>query len=320
MPVLLLFLDGVGLGEWDPAWNPFVGARTPTLHRLLGQPLAGHDRLELDGALLIPTDATLGVPGLPQSATGQTALLTGLNAPALVGRHVTAYPTAALRDLLARCSLFARLAAAGRNVTLANAYTEEYHRAVAARRLRHAAITFAAQSAGIHLRTTDDLRRGDAIFHDLTNAHPRAWGYDLPALTPREAGRNLARLAGAHDLTVFEFFLTDLAAHGRVSISGVEVVEMVDGLLEGILDAVGGHVTLVITSDHGNLEDARARVHTRNPVPTIVAGAARHHFRQVAAITDVAPAILRALDCDGGTIDEPAEAGRRDGTASGSEA
>jgi len=102
MPVLLLFLDGVGLGEWDPAWNPFVGARTPTLHRLLGQPLAGHDRLELDGALLIPTDATLGVPGLPQSATGQTALLTGLNAPALVGRHVTAYPTAALRDLLAR--------------------------------------------------------------------------------------------------------------------------------------------------------------------------------------------------------------------------
>lgn len=295
MSVLLLFLDGVGLGEVDSAVNPWVGAATPTLRSLLGQPLAGRGRVERNGVLLVPTDATLGVDGLPQSATGQTALLTGLNAPALVGRHVTAYPTAELRGLLAGRSLFTRLTSAGRTVTLANAYTEEYHEAVAARRLRHGAITFAAQSAGLRLRTVDDLRRGEALFHDLTNARLRAWGYDVPLVTPTQAGQNLARLAAGWDLTLFEFFLTDLAAHGRIDTDGVGIVEMVDGLLAGVCEALPPDVTLVVTSDHGNLEDARTRTHTLNPVPTLVTGPARHHFQQVAAITDVAPAILRSL-------------------------
>jgi hypothetical protein len=293
--VLLLFLDGVGLGEEDPEHNPLVRAHTPVLRRLLGRPLAGPARIAREGLLLIPTDATLGVPGLPQSATGQTALLTGLNAPAIVGRHVTAYPTAALRELLAQWSLFARLDRAGRAVTLANAYTPEYHQAVADRHLRHAAFTSAAVSAGLRLRGVEDLRRREAVFHDLTNGRPRQWGHGVPAITPREAGSDLARLAAAYDLTAFEFFLTDLAAHGRVPLTGVEVVEMVDAALGGVLEGLGAETTLVVASDHGNLEDERTPVHTRNSVPTLVIGPAWTHFRGVAAITDVAPAISAAL-------------------------
>ena len=293
--VLFLFLDGVGLGEEDPEFNPWMRGRTPVLRGLLGRPLAGREQIDRDGLLLIPTDATLGVPGLPQSATGQTALLTGLNAAAIVGRHVTAYPTAALRDLLARWSLFAQLTQAGRRVTLANAYTPEYHQAVTDRQLRHAAFTFAAVSAGLRLRTVEDLRRREAVFHDLTNARPGQWGHDVPAISPREAGGDLARLAAAHDLTAFEFFLTDLAAHGRVSLTSIQVVEMLDELLGGILDALPPSVTLVVASDHGNLEDERSAVHTRNLVPTLVIGPAWTHFKGVAAITDVAPAIAAAL-------------------------
>jgi hypothetical protein len=295
MSILLIFLDGVGLGDPDPGHNPWVAAATPALRALLGGPLAGRERIERNGALLIPTDATLGVPGLPQSATGQTALLTGLNAPALVGRHVTAYPTAELRALLAEQSLFARVRAGGRTAALANAYTEEYHEAVAARRLRHGAITTAAVGAGVRLRTVADLRRGGAVFHDLTNARPRAWGYDLPVITPQQAGRNLAHLAGRHDFTLFEFFLTDLVAHGRIEADAVTIVAMVDEMLAGVTSALPAGVTLIVTSDHGNLEDARTRGHTANPVPTIVAGPAREHFRSVAAITDIAPAVLRSL-------------------------
>jgi len=293
--VLLLFLDGVGLGEEDPESNPWVRAHTPVLRGLLGRPLAGLERIERDGLLLTPADATLGVPGLPQSATGQTALLTGLNAPAIVGRHVTAYPTAELRDLLVRGSLFARLARAGRAVTLANAYTPEYHQAVANRRLRHAAFTFAAVSAGLPLRTVEDLRRREAVFHDLTNTRPRQWGHAVPAITPREAGGDLAHLATTHDLTAFEFFLSDLTAHGRVPLPGVDVVEMVDELLGGVLEALAPGVTVVVTSDHGNLEDERTSGHTRNPVPTLVIGPAWAHFKGVSAITDVAPAVAAAL-------------------------
>ena len=80
--MMFLFVDGVGLGSLDPATNPFVRARTPTLRALLGGPLAGPESVESAMATLVPLDARLGVSGLPQSATGQTALLTGENAPA----------------------------------------------------------------------------------------------------------------------------------------------------------------------------------------------------------------------------------------------
>lgn len=293
--MLLCFLDGVGLGPDDPATNPLARAPTPTLRALLGGPLVAPAAAERDGALLAPVDATLGVPGLPQSATGQTALLCGVNAPAVEGRHVAAYPTAGLRVLLRQHSLFARLVQRGRRVVLANAYSPEYFAAIAARRLRMAAVTFAAQAAGVRLRSMDDLREGRAVFHDLTNARVRTWGHDVPEVTPRESGRRLARLAAGADLTFFEFFLTDLAAHGRIALSSDRVVGMVDDLLAGVLGAREPATTVVVTSDHGNLEDDTSPQHTTNPVPVLVMGPGRTAFRGVRAITDVAPAVLALL-------------------------
>lgn len=296
MPLLVLFLDGVGLGPDDPATNPLARTPTPTLHRLLGGPLVLRgviDRpgAELRGVLLIPTDATLGVPGLPQSATGQTALLCGVNAPALAGRHVTAYPTQELRNLLVRQSFFARARAAGARVALANAYSPEYFDAIASRRLKMAAVSYAAQAAGVRLRTLDDLLEGRAVFHDLTNRRLRQWGHDLPEVTPRESGRRLAAITAEADLTFFEFFLTDLAAHGRLPLTADDVVGMIDELLAGVLDRADD-LTLLVTSDHGNLEDDRTTGHTTNPVPTLAIGPAREAFRSVRAITDIAAAVL----------------------------
>ncbi|MDR7523451.1 MAG: metalloenzyme [Armatimonadota bacterium] len=296
MPVLILFLDGVGLGEADAAVNPFARTPTPTLSSLLGGPLVNRGRIEGPDLVLVPTDATLGVPGLPQSATGQTTLLTGLNAPALAGRHVAAYPTAPLRAVLARYSLFAAVRRAGRDAALANAYSPEYFAAVAGRRLKVAAVTFAAAAAGVRLRSIDDLRAGRAVFHDLTNGRLRQWGYELPALTPRVAGRHLAGIASGADLTFFEFFLTDLAAHGRIPVSTDAVVGMVDDLLAGVLEAATGGTTVLVVSDHGNLEDGRSTAHTTNPVPTLVIGPGCHLFRDVRALTDVAPAVVGLLD------------------------
>jgi hypothetical protein len=295
VPVLVLFLDGVGLGDPDPAVNPFARVATPTIHRLLGGPLTMRGAVNRPEVLLLPADATLGVDGLPQSATGQTALLTGLNAPRLVGRHVTAYPTARLRQVLAESSLFARLRPAGVEVALANAYSPEYFAAVAGRRLKMAAVTYAAQAAGVRLRTLADLRQARAVFHDLTNGRLRQWGHAVPELTPRQAGRRLAGIAATAALTFFEFFLTDLAAHGRIALTPDAVVAMVDELLAGVLAGLDRQTTVVVTSDHGNLEDARTTAHTRNPVPVLVVGPARDAFSAVRAITDVAPAVLAVV-------------------------
>jgi len=299
--VLLLFVDGVGIGDNDPAVNPLVAADTPTLDALLGRKLAGFDApFRHDGVLAVPVDATLGVPGLPQSGTGQTALLTGVNAAEVEGRHVTAYPTKALRAVLTDHNLFAQVRSAGGTAALANTYTPQYFEAVERGRMRHAAITYSALAAGIRLRSIDDLLAEQAIFHDLTNHRLRAWGYDVPARTPQESGRVLGRLSRDYHFTLFEFFLSDLAAHNRIPVAPADVMTMLDALLGGVLEEAALDETLVLMiSDHGNLEDVRAQAHTRNPVPALLVGAGREAVgRRIATLTDVAPAVVDWLAPD----------------------
>jgi hypothetical protein len=302
MRLVLLFVDGVGLGEDDPATNPLVRAQTPSLRRVLGgRPLAGRALVETSEASLVPLDAQLGIPGLPQSATGQTALLTGENAPALVGRHVTAYPTPSLQKLLQARGLFPLLRRAGLPVALANAYTPEYFAPPQGRRRRHGAFTLNALQAGVRLRDVDDLRAGQAVYHDLTNAQARLRGAAVPLVTPEDAGRHLAAVAAQHALTVFEFFLTDLVGHRRIPEDSTEVVERFDRFLGAVLDEVDLEDTVVcVTSDHGNLEDERTDGHTANPVPALLVGAARHRIgARLQALTDVAPAYREALGAGG---------------------
>ena len=98
MATLLLFFDGIGIGGQDGSVNPFaaIGAR-----RLA--PL--WSREPEDGASFRPLDATLGVPGLPQSATGQTTLLTGVNAARLMGRHVQGLPGPTLVEAIKKTDI-----------------------------------------------------------------------------------------------------------------------------------------------------------------------------------------------------------------------
>ena len=90
MGVLLLFVDGVGMGEPDPDKNPLFRARLRRLR--LGRGLPAPD----PAGLLVTTDACMGVPGLPQSATGQTSILAGVNARAVVPRTLVRVPDPSL--------------------------------------------------------------------------------------------------------------------------------------------------------------------------------------------------------------------------------
>lgn len=91
MRVALLFIDGVGVGVADPDFNPLARGEW-----LLSQFQDGSGT-SLPGGARTLLETTFGVPGRPQSATNQTALLTGEPAPRLVGRHVLGFPDAALR-------------------------------------------------------------------------------------------------------------------------------------------------------------------------------------------------------------------------------
>jgi 2,3-bisphosphoglycerate-independent phosphoglycerate mutase len=272
----------------------------PGLHRLLGGPLV-LGSAQQDGVLsLRPVDACLGVPGLPQSATGQTALFTGVNAPALVGDHVTAFPTTPLRQVIAEHSLLKQAAEAGAQVTSANAYSDRYWAMVRQGERRLSASTLTIMAGGAPFRSLQDLLAGRAVLWDITHEVATGHlGYELPIVAPEEAGARLARLAAQYDLVLYESFLTDLAGHGRVDPAWVLV--RLDAFLGGILDARSPDTTLVVCSDHGNLEDSGVKIHTTNPVPLLAFGPAAWRFHDAAAITDVAPAILRSLTGDDGS-------------------
>lgn len=295
--VLFVFLDGVGLAP-PGSNNPLSFVPMPHLRDLLGGPLVLDGAAMRDGSpphvLLRALDACLGVPGLPQSATGQTALFTGVNAPSLIGDHVTAFPTAPLREIIAERSVLKRAAEAGAQVTFANAHSERFWQMINQRRRRLGASTLTALAAGFPIPTLADLVEGRAVLWDITHEVASGHlGYDLPLISPEVAGARLARLAAEFDLVLYESFLPDLAGHGRIEPEWV--LTRLDGFLGGILAHRLPDTTLVVCSDHGNLEDTATKAHTTNPVPLLAVGPAAQHFGQATAITDVANAILSAL-------------------------
>jgi 2,3-bisphosphoglycerate-independent phosphoglycerate mutase len=271
----------------------------PHLEGLLGGPLVlngavGRSQIA-PGVMLHALDACLGVPGLPQSATGQTALFTGLNAAAIVGDHVSAHPTAPLREIIAEHSFMKRAAESGARVLFANAHSARFWQMVEERKLRLGASTLTALAAQATIPTLDDLLAGRAVLWDITHEVASTYqGHDLPLISAQEAGHRLARLAADHDLVLYESFLTDLAGHRRADAAWV--LARLDAFLGAVLAHRPPETTLILSSDHGNLEDMSTKAHTTNPVPLLAVGPAAGCFRQATAITDVAPAILAVLD------------------------
>ncbi len=294
--LLFIFLDGIGIGH-ATSQNPFANHHFPVLEQLYGGPwLENEGGCQLPQHIARPIDARLGIDGLPQSATGQTTLFTGVNGSALEGMHISAFPTHALRETIAHHSFLKQARAAGYRVTFANAYSEHYWQSKISKRNRHSATTLAAMAADLPLRDFADLSRGEAVYWDITHEIARdTYAPQLPYVTPEQAGERLARLSAEHDLVLYETFLPDLVGHRRIPWPPHEVLQRIDRMLAGLLAALPVRATLLITSDHGNLEDPNTKGHTYNPVPLIVQGPATPYFRTVHDLTGITPAILQSL-------------------------
>jgi hypothetical protein len=299
MNLLFLFLDGIGLADDNPATNPFAAASMPCLQALFGGERLLSRTAPYDGprASLRALDACLGVEGPPQSATGQAALLTGVNVSAAIGYHYGPKPNSAVAEFVTNGNVFNRLQQAGRKVAFINAYPPRYFDGIESGRRIYSAIPLAAVSAGLPLRTAADLYAGQSVSADFTS---QGWrdqlGFpDAPLLSPTEAGQKLAHLARQAAFSLFEYWLSDFAGHKQDMTQAISLLETFDTMLGGLLEAWDDASGLVlITSDHGNLEDLTTRHHTRNPVPAIVIGAPelRLPFAEpLRNLCDVAPAI-----------------------------
>ncbi|MYA93812.1 MAG: hypothetical protein F4Y30_10410 [Chloroflexi bacterium] len=301
MRILTLFLDGIGLGADDALHNPFALPETPNMRGLSNgrRWLARTGFQQSERALFIPTDARLGVAGRPQSGSGQAALLTGVNVPEILGRHYGPKPDARTREIIRQRSLFLRLRNSGKSARSLTAYPARLQKDWQRGKTLRSSIQLADYVAnGAHFGI-DDIRARRALTAEWTTEGWRRHlqASDLPEYSPAEAGRLLAKLAGKYDFALHSHWMTDRIGHRGTVEAGVGLLERFDALLGGLLAAWDDEAGLiVITSDHGNMEDLNTRRHTLNAVPTVVVGSRAADFAQgYRSLTDFAPACERLL-------------------------
>jgi hypothetical protein len=219
------------------------------------------------------------------------------------GRHYGPWVPTALRTPLQQTNVLTRAKAAGLRVAFANAYPEELIASA------HTSGTFtpigplragpplAAAGAGLLTRHTPELMEGRALSSEITNEawRERLHRTMLPFIDARTAGSTLARIANENDLTMFAHYATDYAGHQQDLQAAIDALQLADEFVGGLLEELDPSVTLLIVSDHGNLEDASAG-HTRNPALCIVVGPGHSDLgRSLQSLVDVAPVVLAEL-------------------------
>ncbi|MGI9056382.1 MAG: hypothetical protein ACR2F2_11335 [Pyrinomonadaceae bacterium] len=288
--VLLFFIDGLGIGSKGDE-NPFskIESLEPISHFKFEKKEIFYK------GVIIPTDPRLGIEGRPQSASGQTTILTGKNAPEILGFHKQGFPNATLREVISENSIFLQLKNLGIEKTIfANAYTPQFFQETPRWK---SATTVAVEAAGLQFRRISDLLGRKALFHDFTNQDLIERGFDIPVFSPIDAAEILADLIRENDFVLYEHFITDKIGHaqdfGKAETHLPQLAEFIRETLKRIdLEKT----TFILTSDHGNIEDLSVRNHTLNDVPTIIWGRDKDNIAgQIKDLTDITPAILKLL-------------------------
>lgn len=318
MSVLLFFIDGLGIGARGPQ-NPLDGlAEAEPLAIFSHEPttaISNEHSTTIDGhatatdqqpaginqqatifdGIMVPTDVRLGIEGRPQSASGQTTILTGINVPQLLGYHKQGFPNAAMLEILRNHSIFLQLTRAGIGpITFANTYTRRFFD----ERPRWVSATTAAmEAAQLPFRQLQDLKAGRAVYHDFTNQLLIERGEDVELRSAEHAAQVLASLVTENRFTLYEYFITDKIGHRQDMQLARTTLQNLAQLIRELLVRIDLNSTSVIlTSDHGNIEDLSSRNHTLNPVPTIVWGANRQSVaKKISSLADITPAIVETF-------------------------
>jgi hypothetical protein len=292
----MVFLDGVGIGKKDLVFNPFFKYGSLAFEKIFGNiPSLDNPVIIKDDCYLFPADANLGVDGLPQSGTGQVSLFCGVNAAKIAGKHYGPHPFSTTISFLKEQNILIYF----RNKYssyFANAYPKLFFDYLKSGRTRLSVTTLTCKLNDIRLNTATDVRKGRAITAELTNERWNArLGYHLPVIKPKSAARRLLRIARKYKFTLFEYYLSDHIGHLRLAKDFEKIFTEMDEFLFTLMsEADRNNMTLIICSDHGNLEDLSTKTHTRNPSLTITAGRnAEKLFAEIKDITQIKQAIIK---------------------------
>lgn len=287
MRVILIFIDGIGVGEFDRNKNPCANEQLSIFNNFWDYPR----KIEIPYQGIVKSiDATLGISGLPQSATGQTTLLTGINASQKLGKHLSGFPNKKLREILASESILIKYKKSGKKPAFINAYRPLFFEVGPEKLIRRLSVTSVANwTAGLKFFSIEDVAAYRAIYHDFTNSDLVQKDFKLEPFSPQMAGEILAQSSAQYDFCLYEYFKTDSAGHAQNIDEAVKLLKHLEIFVISMLKRVDLNNTLVIiTSDHGNIEDLSVKTHTMNPVQLIVWGISAEKFvSEVNSIRDI---------------------------------
>ncbi|MGJ3240788.1 MAG: hypothetical protein ACFE0Q_18925 [Anaerolineae bacterium] len=293
--ILFIFVDGIGLGLDDPDSNPFARAEMPTLTALTaGQRwLQGNIRHETSRTTFIPTDPRLGVAGRPQSGSSQAVILTGRNVPQMLGRHYGPLPNKPIRELLDETNFFTTVRQQGDQAALISAYPPQRLAGINSGKRLPSSVQYAAIASGQQLFSTPEVMAETALTPEYTG-YP--WRdqlklLDIPIFDPYAAGHKLVEISRHYRFAFHSNWMTDYIGHRGTLEQAVTMLETFDQVMAGVLDAWDDDEGLVIvTSDHGNMEDMSHGKHTENDVPALIIGGDHGEFAKgLSCLTDFVP-------------------------------
>lgn len=281
MKLLFIFLDGVGKGEKTEK-SPFFYYHPKSYDTFLKKGIVRF------------LDATLKVPGLPQSATGQVTIYSGINAAKEVGFHINGQITPSLKKIIDKKNIFKTLKQSGLKVDFANVYRDEYlQKLLNNKDFKMSVTSYMALISEVRLKTIDDLLKNEGIYCDITNEILIESGYDVPLFSPQKAAENLLNILKKSHFVLFEHFKTDLVGHSCDLGKAIELVKLLDEFVLYTLENLPNDACLVVTSDHGNFEDLSVKTHTLNLVPFLAYGKGQDVFKDISSIEQVYEYILK---------------------------
>jgi 2,3-bisphosphoglycerate-independent phosphoglycerate mutase len=309
MPKLIfIFFDGVGIGKALPT-NPFYAAKTDYLPFYE----SGCRLPDTDQTPVKAIDAQLGVKGMPMSATGQTALFTGVNVPAILNEHRDSYPDKLMRKIIKEKNIFSLLKKNNVNPRFINAFPGSTHLFTPehihirddgefyfsplfkAQYKRSISVTTCMMIANRMIPFgAADILSEKALYHDFSNQSLDVREPNLAKFTPEKAAEIIYNVSRNYDLLLYEYFQTDFYGHGFDFSECIDLVRQLNRLVKHLVSLLDKeNDTLLITSDHGNLEDNTTQLHTGNPVPLVTWGYRSAELRdKIESLVEIKPAVI----------------------------
>lgn len=297
--ILLLFLDGIGIGKKDYEWNPFFKYGFQTFEKIFGEiPHLGNQSLTNGKIFLSPVDALMGIEGLPQSGTGQTSIFCGVKAPQIINQHFGPFPYSTLIPVIKEKNIFKYFLDQKAEVIFANAYPQIFFDYINSGKKRLSVTTLSCNLNEMRINGYEDVLAGTALTAEITNERwNKKLGYRLPIISPETAALNLLTIASKYTFTAFEYFLTDHLGHRRYDEDTETTLKTLDTFLYTIFTQLDeDKLSVILCSDHGNVEDLSVKTHTTNPSLLITAGRkAKIISESISDLSDIKNAIIKNL-------------------------